>query len=372
MRRSFLKLMTYVAGSAALGNVMIFGGRAWASPAASNLEALRRPALSTSKGTGAVMLAIALAGKRLVAVGERGIVLLSDDDGKSWIQAKVPVSVTLTALQFVDERQGWAIGHMGIVLHTADGGVSWVPQLDGMKAAALVMREAQRPNLADAGDSERRIATAQALIADGPDKPFLDLYFENERTGYVIGAYNLIFRTDDGGTSWRAWTGRVANPKGLHLCAIKAAGDTIYIAGEQGLLLRSTDRGQNFTAANSPAKGSFFGLVIGRQGQLLLYGLRGRAFWSGDGAETWAPVETGTHASLSAGVRLADGSMVLASQAGELLISVDDGRSFGLVKETRAPAVTDLVQLPSGRLIVSSLRGLSHLDMASVSRGLPR
>ncbi len=54
--------------------------------------------------------------------GERGIVLLSDDAGVSWRQAKVPVSVSLTAVQFVDAEQGWAVGHLGVVLHTQDGG----------------------------------------------------------------------------------------------------------------------------------------------------------------------------------------------------------------------------------------------------------
>ena len=52
------------------------------------------------------MLAVATVGNRLVAAGERGIVLLSDDGGASWRQARVPVSVSLTALQFVDGRTG--------------------------------------------------------------------------------------------------------------------------------------------------------------------------------------------------------------------------------------------------------------------------
>ncbi len=51
------------------------------------------------------------AGNRLVAVGERGIVLLSDDAGLNWKQVDVPVSVTLTGVQFVSPMKGWAIGH---------------------------------------------------------------------------------------------------------------------------------------------------------------------------------------------------------------------------------------------------------------------
>ena len=47
----------------------------------------------------ALLLGVARAGKRIVAVGEYGNILLSDDDGKTWHQAKdVPTTVTLTAV----------------------------------------------------------------------------------------------------------------------------------------------------------------------------------------------------------------------------------------------------------------------------------
>ena len=60
-------------------------------------------------------------GRRLVAVGERGLAIHSDDDGQSWAQAEVPVGCTLTALRFADERRGWATGNLGVVLGGALG-----------------------------------------------------------------------------------------------------------------------------------------------------------------------------------------------------------------------------------------------------------
>jgi photosystem II stability/assembly factor-like uncharacterized protein len=77
----------------------------------------------------ALMLHAARAGKRLVAVGEYGIVIVSDDSGQSWRQAgSVPTRTTLTSVYFVDERQGWAVGHGGVVLASEDGGDTWVRQ----------------------------------------------------------------------------------------------------------------------------------------------------------------------------------------------------------------------------------------------------
>ena len=57
--------------------------------------------------------------KPLVAVGQRGHVVYSTDSGASWKQASVPVSSDLTAVFFVDDKQGWAVGHDGVILHTA-------------------------------------------------------------------------------------------------------------------------------------------------------------------------------------------------------------------------------------------------------------
>ncbi|HSV70832.1 MAG TPA: YCF48-related protein [Methylibium sp.] len=315
------------------------------------------PALATPKASGAAILALARAGQRLVAVGERGIVLLSDDEGTTWRQAEVPVSVTLTGVQFVDARRGWAIGHLGVVLHTQDGGARWVRQLDGVRAAALALEAEQAAGVAR--------GTAKSLVDDGPDKPLLDLHFENERVGWVVGAYSLAFRTEDGGKSWQSVMGRLPNPKGLHLYVIRAVGDALYVAGEQGLLLRSMDQGRSFESLPSPSKGSYFGLVCGRQGALLLYGLRGRAFLSSDGAASWSEVDTGTRASLSAGLTLASGALLLASQAGELLLSRDGGRSFKPIANGRALPVTALLQSGADKLVAGSLRGVRKLDLAA-------
>ncbi|NQD94366.1 glycosyl hydrolase, partial [Pseudomonas sp. CrR25] len=281
---------------------------------------LEQAAMQTAKGQRSVLLAVTRAGARLVAVGERGIILLSDDSGTSWRQARVPVSVSLTAVQFIDAEHGWAVGHLGVVLHTADGGETWVKQLDGVRAAQLALASAR-----SSGDA-KRMKEAEWLVADGPDKPFLDLHFSDRQNGYVVGAYNLILHTADGGESWQPWMGHVENPEGLNLYSIRAAAGLLFIAGERGLLLRSVDNGQSFQALNAPYDGSFFGLLASATGELVAYGLRGNAYWSGDQGDSWRRIETGVEVALSSGARLNDGSLLLASQSGELLISRDQGR----------------------------------------------
>ncbi|MBT2339820.1 MULTISPECIES: WD40/YVTN/BNR-like repeat-containing protein [Pseudomonas] len=332
---------------------LLVPGLTTASP---RIALLDQPALQSARAARAVLLAVTRAGERLVAVGERGIVLLSDDSGMSWRQARVPVSVSLTAVQFVDAEQGWAVGHMGVILHSTDGGETWVKQLDGMAAAKLALVQAQQ------GDDPKQLKDAERLVADGPDKPFLDLYFRDRRDGYAVGAYGLILRTVDGGNSWQPWMGQVENPDDLNLYGIRAAGNALFIVGERGLLLRSNDNGRSFQALESPYDGSFFGLLGSSTGELVAFGLRGNAYWSADEGASWRPIETGLEVALSSATKLTDGTWVLASQAGDVLLSLDKGGHFRHSPGPAAPSIAGVVAAPDGNLIGVGLSGPSRLD----------
>jgi photosystem II stability/assembly factor-like uncharacterized protein len=205
------------------------------------------------------------------------------------------------------------------------------------------------------------------LVEDGPDKPFLDLYFDGARSGYVLGAYNLLFKTGDGGVTWQPWQQHVVNPKGLHLYGMRGMGGTLYLAGEQGLLLRSTDQGASFSTLATPYKGSFFGLLAARGGALVVYGLRGNAYWSGDQGASWSRIDIGIQASLAGGAELADGTLVLVSQGGDVLLSHDQGRSFAAQSGAALPPALPLAavaQASDGTLVVAGLRGLRRVAPA--------
>lgn len=331
---------------------------AWAVEAPPPAAALDRAALQSPKSPRMAILTVAQAGKRMVAAGERGIVLFSDNGGQSWRQASTPTSASLTAMRFATDKLGWAIGHMGIVLHTEDGGETWVKQLDGVQAARLALAAAQK------GGDPRALADAERLMADGADKPFFDLLLLNDHTLLIVGAYNMALRSDDGGNTWKSWQDRIANPKALHLYAMAAVGNSLFIAGEQGLLLRSDDGGQRFAPVDSPYKGSWFGLLATGDSSLIAYGLRGNAYASRDLGRHWQQVNTGTPVSISAGTRLADGRLAIVSQAGEVLASSDQGASFARLPGPAGLPLAAVAQGPDG-LIVGSLRGVLTVPLSA-------
>lgn len=353
-----------VAGLVGLGgtgwSAALAAGAASAAAAPALPAALSRPALISPKAQATAQLAVARAGQRLVAVGERGTALWSDDHGRTWHQAQVPVQCTLTCVQFVSDTLGWAGGHAGVLLNTRDGGQSWQLQLHGVQAAQRVLQAAQAR-----GDA-RAVAQAEQLLAEGADKPWLDLSFVDARRGYLVGAYNLFLATDDGGQTWRSLGHALPNPRGLHLYGLRAVGQHLVLVGEQGLLLRAGGLGaEPFEAVHSPYKGSFFGVVDAAPGVAVAYGLRGMAYRSTDGGAQWQRVETDTPVSISAAAALPQGHYVLASQAGALMLGhALQGGPARTVSHSPVP-VTGAVATADGALVVSTLRGVRRVGLRS-------
>lgn len=291
--------------------------------AATAFPALERPALEVRAPERQLMTSAARAGDRVVAVGERGIVVLSDDGGGTWRQARrVPVSTTLTAVAFADSMKGWSVGHGGVVLHTEDGGETWEKQADGAvlaRAALDTMSQAARRHPEDERYAQAMKAT-QRLVEDGADKPLLDVHFADTLHGWVVGAYNLFFETDDGGKTWQGRADRLNNPKGLHLYAIRSEGRRLYIVGEQGQLHRSVDGGMTFEALSSPYKGSLFAMGFTDTAEVVIAGLRGNAFRSSDDGLTWRKIDGMAPVSIIGMWPLVDGGALLANQEGQMFV----------------------------------------------------
>ncbi|HYQ39196.1 MAG TPA: YCF48-related protein, partial [Pseudomonas sp.] len=326
-------------------------------------DLLELPARDSARAQHSLQLAVTRAGDRLVAVGERGSVLLSDDAGRSWRQARsVPVSVALTDVHFADARDGWAVGHSGVVLHSSDGGETWQRQLDGRQAAQAILDDARARSAAGEEGAAAALRSAEYLVSDGPDKPFLGVRFSDARHGYVVGAYGLALATADGGQSWQSLVGRIPNPRGKHLYRVDIDGDHLLIAGEQGALFRSTDGGASFAEIRTPYAGTFFGALEMDGDTLLAYGLRGNAWRSSDAGASWQRVELGQPVTLSAARRLHDGALLLADESGRLLQSRDGARSFAALAVQPGTGLTGIAEAADGALILSSSRGLTRVE----------
>ncbi|MCW5591593.1 MAG: PQQ-binding-like beta-propeller repeat protein [Burkholderiales bacterium] len=231
-------------------------------------------------------------GNRVIAVGDRGYIVLSDDNGKTWRRAKSPPAPLLTAVEFLDASRGWAVGHDSVILATTDGGETWTQQ----------------------------------FAAPAEQRPLLDVTFVDANVGYAIGAYGAFYETADGGKTWNE---RKVIADDKHLNAfVRLPHGRIIILGEAGTILLSRDDGRNWASVPSPYKGSLFGGVVADDGAVIAYGLRGRIFRSTDGGLAWKAVDNPSVATLMGGSKLPDGALVLAGNGGTVLVSRDNGQSF--------------------------------------------
>ncbi len=301
----------------------------------------------------ALLLDISPAGKRLVAAGEHGIVLYSDDNGSHWQQAVVPTTRMLTGIHFVDGRHGWAVGHDGLILASDDGGENWRIQRDGLAVQHQTSLEVRETAHRRVEELEQRLATAgeeakEQLEIDLEDartdledadltlkeavftSPFMDVWFQDANRGWAAGAFGTLVATEDGGQHWVNQDSKLDNPDQFHLNAITGDGKgRVFIAGEGGVMFRSMDSGRSWESLQPFYDGSWFGAVYNAQHDtLLVFGLRGNLYRSTDFGTRWEPVLADNSNTLAGGNSSAEGGIVLAGGDGTVLLSTDGGQTF--------------------------------------------
>ncbi|MGR6617054.1 WD40/YVTN/BNR-like repeat-containing protein [Pseudomonas rhodesiae] len=311
----------------------LFGAVAWptAVQAASDTPAAAVFAIESPKAAKGLMIDVVHAGKRLVAVGDRGHILYSDDQGATWAQAKVPTRQLLTAVFFVDDKHGWAVGHDAQILASTDGGATWTQQYQDLK------REA----------------------------PLLDVWFKDPSHGLAVGAYGALLETNDGGNTWEDVSDRLDNEDQFHLNAIAVIKDSgLFIVGEQGSMFRSSDDGQTWEKLEGPYEGSLFGVIGTAQPQTLLaYGLRGNLYRSTDFGSTWEQVELkaargALEFGLSGATLLEDGSLVVVGNGGSVVVSHDDGQTFSVFNRPDRISLSAVAAAGNGNLILAGQGGV--------------
>ncbi|VWB85584.1 glycosyl hydrolase BNR repeat-containing glycosyl hydrolase [Burkholderia pseudomultivorans] len=295
--------------------LLCIGVATLAQAAGTVADSVARPAHAWVAPTRMMLLDATRAGTRVVAVGEHGVVLLSDDDGATWRQAgKVPVSATLSAVTFVDAQHGWAVGQWGVILATDDGGETWRKQ----------------------------------RIDISVDQPLFSVLFTNARDGIAVGLWSLVLATHDGGQTWM----RIAVPKppgsakaDRNLYHVFADGQgALYVASEQGMVLKSTDGGANWVYLSTGGKGTLWAGVALRDGRVVVGGLLGSLYQSADGGTTWQALNPPTQSSITD---------LIATRSGWMGIGLD-----GLVLNQRAYGTAiDVAQRPDRAPLTAVLIG---------------
>lgn len=284
------------------------------------------PAVSAPLAARSLLLDVARAGDRLVAVGERGHILVSDDDGASWRQRPSPTSVMLTAVSFGDADTGFAVGHDAVILRTRDRGETWELQYR---------------------DSEL-------------ESPLLDVLFESATRGFAVGAYGLFLETSDGGEHWQQ---RSISERDSHLNALfKGTDGTLYIVGEFGTLLASNDDGGSWSAIETPYAASYFGGLGLPAGDLLIFGLRGTAYRRESASGRFVKLDTGTLSSLMTAILIPPDRLLIGGADGAFLEGSPTAEKFTATRRADRGTVTSMLADGEGRAVLVGAFGSDHWE----------
>ncbi|MCL6692367.1 YCF48-related protein [Pseudomonas sp. R3.Fl] len=337
---------------------------------ASFVDPIDHPAVMVSHVEQRPLQAVARAGHTLVAVGARGVIATSEDEGQSWTQRPSPVQSDLVAVTFPSPMHGWAVGHDGVVLHSGDGGMTWEKQLDGRLARELFTHYYEKRGTASDGTSELALASVERNYAGGPVLPWLDVWFEDTQRGWVVGSFGNLAATIDGGRTWQPWFEHIDNEEMLNLNAVRGNGGDVYIAAERGTLFRLDRAAGRFEKIETGYDGSFFGLTA-YGSAMLTYGLNGAVYRSDDHGQRWTLFTAASRSTVTGGAALPDEQgFVLVNAGGELLLGSATGTSLMLRKALHSARFTSVLPLNGGRLLLTSLEGVrsESLNDAQASR----
>jgi photosystem II stability/assembly factor-like uncharacterized protein len=234
--------------------------------------------------------------------GNYGTIFFSSDGGSTWNRQASGVEVLLGDAAFVSPQEGWAVGVGGTVIHTVDGGETWSKQScsTGKDLFNVFFLDAQNGwatgeygTIIHTGDGGKTWANQ----TEPKDALYNNVFFADLLNGWVVGEFGTILHTTDGGKTWalqecrdivptvtaKEWE----TPKPALYGVFFADKNKGWITGMDGVILQTTDGGQNWKKLKSGTDKPIYSILIeGKKGWAV--GNKGTYLVSEDGGDSWA------------------------------------------------------------------------------------
>jgi photosystem II stability/assembly factor-like uncharacterized protein len=141
-----------------------------------------------------------------LALREDGVILHTQDAGKSWVERDLHIKTALYKIR-IFENEAWIVGIMGTVIKSTDRGVTW-----------------------------KRVPIKGKGIPK--DAMFTDILMLGNR-GWLLEAYSdYILSTQDGGISWKPED----SDKAIWLSFLYAKGDSVWAVGQPATILHKDNK----------------------------------------------------------------------------------------------------------------------------------
>ncbi|RKY59120.1 MAG: hypothetical protein DRP96_07435, partial [Candidatus Neomarinimicrobiota bacterium] len=259
------------------------------------------------------------------------------DGGNIWT-AVVPASDEYySSVYFSDANTGWASSEEK-VFKTIDGGSTWTEQIDlpgygGYDIESL-----------DFSGSTGWFAGTEGIIYQNTDGSWTemsssifpdthtdlkDLFFVDENTGWIVGAVDNIWKTNDGGHSWIEQTGEFWTVYDVDFVDASngwAVGDGPYNGDAK--IYHTTDGGTNWTEQTSGTENWFAAVDFIDTNNGWAVGYAGTILHTSDGGSNWSEQSSGTGEYLNDVIFLDSQTGWVCGTNGIILHTTDGGTNW--------------------------------------------
>jgi photosystem II stability/assembly factor-like uncharacterized protein len=224
----------------------------------------------------------------------KGDVLLRTTDGGQTVTPITASSQAIHAAAFESATRVVAVGESGSTVVSDDGGVNYTPISRDIGGTYQFLRPGPVPSSAFAlGPRGALAGTTDAgaswkTLAVPTSTDVVDVAFPDASTGYALDLSGGLFKTTNGGATWQTLdTGQTSAPRAL----AAPAPDTIVLVGPRGIR-RGTGSAQPQAVGGAGIAKAALSALVARGNLLVAYGPATRnAFMSRDGGKSWARVK---------------------------------------------------------------------------------
>lgn len=208
---------------------------------------------------------------RAVVVGDKGVVMTTDDQGKTWTRQELRKGLKYFDLYSVafssDGKRGWAVGDGGAIFRSDDQGGTWSEQKTTTPDALLKVAVLDATKACASGEHGDILCTtdggANWNLQKIKDIDYFDLTFTDPDNGWAVGEFSTVLHTADGGKSWQIQAGGERTGKQDPFFAIAFRGHDGLIVGQTGDALESSDGGKTWSPGDlSVEHRSFYTLAV--------------------------------------------------------------------------------------------------------------
>ena len=318
--------------------------------------AIRRSAAVVDDAT---LYDVAVVGNRCWAVGERGVILRSDDSGMTWVSGILPFNCSLNSVCFLTNRIGFVAGFRpdlhakadrGVLLATRDGGQNWydlesVTSLPGLRFVKFFGLEHGVAVTTGALGQNGKV-----LVTKDSGQTWNQVQSKDPPADWVNAAF---IRPDEGLVVGRRQTYGLVN--GNKLVLLGHPGQTLqrvnaaslsddgqaWLVGDGGFIRRSTNRGVVWKppAGRLPTEiRDIFRLtsIVHDGARVCVAGTPAcSVLCSYDAGATWTIVSCAGGGAIHRLVRIGSHSVLAVGSWGMIMRSADFGRSWTSVRHGR-------------------------------------